>query len=105
MSNSKSSESSSRTSRTRAPAHRHSKRKDVHSLDAAIDHSLDAVSDDFSMLTFECIVIHGVTTTETNGNIIAQTQFVTDEQRSVANLKGKVDTGAQGNILPVRLYR
>ena len=27
------------------------------------------------------------------------------DERGVANLKGKVDIGAQGNILPVRLYR
>ena len=74
-------------------------------MDAAIDHSLDAVSDDFSTLTFECIEIHGMTTTETSGNIIAQIQFVTDEQRGVANLKRKVNTSAQGNILPVKLYR
>ena len=35
----------------------------------------------------------------------AQIQFELDGRRGCANLKGKIDTGAQGSILPIRLYR
>ena len=40
----------------------------------------------------------------TENNITAQVQFNLDDGR-VANLRKKVDTGAQGNILPIRLFR
>ena len=55
-------------------------------------------------MTFQCIDLRGVLR-ENNDGLMAQIQIFLDKQRGLANLRGKVDTGAQGNILPVRLYR
>ena len=63
--------------------------------------SVDAVAEDFATLTFEVVEISDIST---ENNITAQVQFNLDDGR-VANLRGKVDTGEQGNILPIRLFR
>ena len=63
--------------------------------------SVDAVVEDFATLTFEIVELSDISTE----NIInAQVQLNLDNGR-VASLRGKVDTGAQGNILPIRLFR
>ena len=63
--------------------------------------SVDAVAEDFATLTFEVVEISDIST---ENIITAQVQFNLDDGR-VANLRGKVDTGAQGNLLPIRLFR
>ena len=63
--------------------------------------SVDTVAKDFATLTFEVVESSD---TSTENNITAQVQFNLDDGR-VANLRGKVDTGAQGKILPIRLFR
>ena len=62
---------------------------------------MDALAEDFATLTFEVVEISDIST---ENNITAQVQFNLDDGR-VANLRGKVDTGAQGNTLPIRLFR
>ena len=59
------------------------------------------MAEDFATLTFEVVEISNILT---ENIITAQVQFNLDDGR-VANLRGKVDTGAQGNILPIRLFR
>ena len=65
---------------------------------------MEAANDDCTSMSFQCIDLHGVLT-ENNAGLVAEIQIFLDKQRGLANLRGKVDTGAQGNILPVRLYR
>ena len=59
------------------------------------------MAEDFATLTFEVVEISDIST---ENIITAQVQFNLDDGR-VANLRGKVDTGAQGNLLPIRLFR
>ena len=65
--------------------------------------SVDAVVEDFATLTCEVVEII-ISDISTENKIAAQVQFNLDNGR-LANLRGKVDTGAQKNILPVRLFR
>ena len=57
--------------------------------------SVDAVAEDFATLTFEVVEISDIST---ENIITAQVQFNLDYGR--VNLRGKVDTGAQGNTCP-----
>ena len=60
--------------------------------------SMEAVADDFATLTIKVLEISGIST---ENNVAAQVQFNLDDRR-VAHLSGKVDTGARGYI---RLFR
>ena len=77
------------------PNHRRSdKRKTVNPVEAA--------NDDFTSITSVHRPARGVDGEQRwarGGN-----PDLLGKQRGLANLRGKVDTGAQGNILPVRLY-
>ena len=71
--------------------------------------SIHAVKEDESdvvdTLVFECIDVHRVTAShrDTATEIRTTVNFTLGSR--TAQLKGKVDTGAQGSILPLRLYR
>ena len=60
----------------------------------------DDLQDDFETLHFEYISINEISTTEAFAEIDIQLK-----PNKPAILKAKVDTGAEGNILPLRLYR
>ena len=59
-------------------------------------HNMDIVCKDFSTMSFEVIEIDDVKTEAST--MTAQIQFELDGRRGRPNLKGKIDTGAQGNI-------
>ena len=70
--------------------------------------SIHAVKEDESdvidTLVFECIDVHRVTASHRDTDTRIRTTVNLPLGSRTAQLKGKVDTGAQGSILPLRLY-
>ena len=69
----------------------------------------DESDDDFETMTFESIIVGNIGQQEGKGwtDEVHVTVNVELQRNSkmVTKLNAKVDTGAQGNVLPVRLYR
>ena len=77
--------------------------KSVHAVNEDTEES---PRDDPHCLVFETVSvdIHQVTPTQKH-EVHAAVNITLDNTRGAAKLRGKIDTGAQGNILPLRLFK
>ena len=66
----------------------------------------DILTDDFKTINFQCIQLDDVTTGNASQVFITVNFIMDDAPKNVRTcLTGKVDTGAEGNILPLRIYK
>lgn len=73
----------------------------VHELQAG-----NELSDEFEMLHFESITVDSITPETTRDEALVTLDLSLPHKTNPRiQLKGKLDTGAQANILPIRLYR
>ena len=72
----------------------------IHAVDAGIS------ADNFKTINFQCIQLDDVTTGNASQVFITVNFIMDDAPKNVRTcLTDKVDTGAEGNILPLRIYK
>ena len=85
----------SATEARRSTGNKGSSQKKVHE----VSREREELEDDFELLNF-----HSISTSSDSSEAYAKIKFQYDKSR-MANLHGKIDTGSQGNILPLHTYK
>ena len=83
-------------SKNRAP---YTYKQDVHTLDSSAPQS-DSDTD-----MFEHLSLHALADNESRRDVFADVELRQDGSRRIIHLHAKVDTGAQANTIPLRIYR
>ena len=86
------------------PNHRNTERGSKEKTTNDKDRLYKDINDQFEAITFESISVNAVRPTQ-NEVFVTLKVDLNRNDNCLTTLKAKLDTGAQGNILPIRLYR